>query len=136
MPNIKGVYKILTVHDLRTLTIGDSYSKQGIANYKRTLSNIDMCVVVSECTKLDLIKHFGMDEKKIKVIYLGADQRYRILEDNQVAQAKDKFKITKPYLLSVGSVPRKNIEGIIRGYAGCKHKDDYQLVFELLYGCR
>jgi len=128
MPNNKNVFKILTVHDLRTLTIGDRYLMQDINLYKKTLSNIDMCVTVSECTKRDLIKHLGLDETKIKVVYLGVDERYRVLEKEHIDEVKSKFGITKPFFLSVGSVPRKNIGGIIRGFAGCKHRNDYQLV--------
>jgi len=128
MPNIKNVFKILTVHDLRTLTIGDNYLSQNIGRYKKTLSSIDLCVVVSECTKQDLIKHFDLDEKKIKVVYLGADKRYRVIEKEQIDDVKTKYNLCKPYFMSVGSVPRKNIDGIIRGFTGSKCKDKYQLV--------
>jgi len=128
MPRSNKVFKILTVHDLRTLTIGDKYAAQNVRHYQETLSIIDCCVVVSECTKRDLIEHFKIDEKKIKVVYLGADERYKPAPKEAIDTAKGKFKITGPYLLSVGSVPRKNIGGIIRGFAGCKYKNDYQLV--------
>src|ERR1039457_1635959 len=68
MPSVKNVFKILTIHDLRTLTIGDKFWAQNIADYQRTVNSLDICVVVSECTKQDLLKHFKMDEKRIKVI--------------------------------------------------------------------
>jgi len=35
MPTVKGVFKILTIHDLRTLTIGDNVWKQNIADYQK-----------------------------------------------------------------------------------------------------
>ena len=63
MPSVKNVFKVLTIHDLRTLTIGDKFWTQNIANYKRTVNALDMCVVVSECTRQDILKHFDMDEK-------------------------------------------------------------------------
>jgi len=128
MPKNKNIFNILTVHDLRTLTIDDKYLPQNVDQYKKTLSEVDLCVTVSECTKRDLIEYFGMDGKKIKVVHLGVDGRYRVLERDKVDRVKSKFNITQPYLLSIGTVPRKNIEGIIRGFAGCDHKNDYQLV--------
>jgi len=128
MPKSKNVFKILTVHDLRTLTIDDQYSPQNTDQYKKALSEVNLCITVSECTKRDLIKHFGMDEKKVKVVHLGVDNRYRILEKDKVDRVKLKFNITQPFLLSIGTVPRKNIEGIIRAFAGCDHKNNYQLV--------
>lgn len=128
MPAINDVFKILTVHDLRTLTIGDNYAAQNVSHYQKVFSIIDCCVVVSECTKRDLNEHFNIDEKKIKVVYLGADERYKPAPKESVDAVRRKFHITDPYFLSVGSVPRKNIDGIIRGFAGCKYKNDYQLV--------
>ena len=128
MPEVKNVYKILTVHDLRTLTIGDRWAEQNIGHYQKVFSVIDCCVVVSECTKRDLIEHFGINEQKIKVIYLGVDDRYCILEREKVTRVVSKFGITQPYFLSVGSVPRKNIPGIIRGFSKSKFKNEYKLV--------
>ena len=128
MPESRKVFKILTVHDLRTLTIGDQYAAQDVSRYQKVFSVIDCCVVVSECTKRDMIKHFKIDAEKIRVVYLGADERYKPAAKEAVDAAKKKFHITEPYFLSVGSVPRKNIDGIIRGFAGCQYKNNYQLV--------
>ena len=117
MPSVKNVFKVLTIHDLRTLTIGDQFWRQNIANYQRTVNSLDMCVVVSECTKQDILKHFDMDEKKIKVIYLGADKRFHPSSPEAIKKTLDKFRLNESFLLSLGSVPRKNIEGIIRAFA-------------------
>lgn len=127
MPELKDVFKILTVHDLRTLTIGDRKWSQNIGKYRKTLSGLDVCVVVSECTKQDLLKHFQMDERKIKVVHLAADERYRPALPSEVSAAQMKFGLAEPYFLSVGSVPRKNIEGIIRGFAASQSKKDFLL---------
>ena len=78
------------------------------------LSNLDKPFWASEgYTKRDLVEYFGLDERKIRVVHLGANKRYRILSKDRVNKIKAKFNISRPYLLSVGSVPRKNIENII-----------------------
>ena len=128
MPSVKNVFKVLTIHDLRTLTIGDRFMAQNITHYKKVIKSLDMCVVVSECTKQDLIKHFDMDQHKIKVIYLGADKRFRPLDKKTVEDVKAKYNIREPFLLSIGSVPRKNIEGIIRGFAASLAQQKFILV--------
>ena len=128
MPDANGVFKVLTVHDLRTLTIGDQRWMQNIKRYQETIAKVDVCVVVSECTKKDLVLHFGVPEKKIKVIYLGADERFRPATPAQIETVKAKYGIREPFFLSIGSVPRKNIEGIIHGFAGSNFKDKYLLV--------
>ena len=128
MPTVKGVYRILTVHDLRTATIGDEFWTQPIEKYKKAINGLDTCVTVSECTKKDLIKHLGIDEKKIKVIYLGVDQRFKPSSQEEIERVRRRYGINGPFLLSIGSVPRKNIEGIIRAFAGSKAKKDFFLV--------
>lgn len=128
MPAVKGVFKVLTVHDLRTLTIGDQAWAQNVDHYKKALNSLDACVVVSECTKQDLLKHFRIDEHKVKVIYLGADKRFQPASAERVNAVKNKYNIREPFLLSIGSVPRKNIEGILYGFAGSVQKNRFVLV--------
>ncbi|MBL8013007.1 MAG: glycosyltransferase family 4 protein [Candidatus Omnitrophica bacterium] len=128
MPESRKVFKVLTVHDLRTLTIGDKKWTQNIDHYHATLNKLDVCVVVSECTKRDLLEHFHIDEKKIKVAYLAADERFRRSSDQAIAAIREKYNLHEKFFLSVGSVPRKNIEGIIRGFAGAKVRNDYILI--------
>ena len=128
MPACNGIFKILTIHDLRTLTIGDQFWTQNIDNYRKTLNALDVCVVVSECTKKDILNHFQVDEGKIKVVYLGADERFKPAAPEAIEGVRHKYKIDRPFLFSVGSVPRKNIDGIIRGFAGSRIKNDFLLV--------
>ena len=128
MPESRKVFKVLTVHDLRTLTIGDQKWSQNIDHYHATLNKLDVCVVVSECTKRDMLEHFHIDEKKIKVVYLAADERFKPASLIKINEMKTKYALNERFLLSVGSVPRKNIDGIIKGFAGSKAKNDFILV--------
>lgn len=128
LPESRKVFKVLTVHDLRTLTIGDKKWTQNIDHYHETLSKLDVCVVVSECTKRDMLEHFHIDEKKVKVVYLAADERFKPAAKEHVDAVREKYNLNGRYLLSIGSVPRKNIDGIIRGFAGSRVKNDYTLV--------
>lgn len=128
MPNVKDVFKVLTIHDLRTLTIGDNVWKQNNVDYQKTMSLLDICVVVSECTKQDILKYFKIDEKKIKVVYLGADKRFKPSSKEDIKKTLDKYGLNEPFLLSLGSVPRKNIDGIIKGYAGARSNKNNLLV--------
>jgi len=128
LPDTNKVFKVLTVHDLRTLTMSDQFWAQNVSQYEKALSKADRVVVVSECTKKDLIDHFHMNEKKIRVAHLGADERYRRSGDAEIASIKRKYGLDKPFFMSVGSVPRKNIDGIIRAFAKCRFNKDYLLV--------
>jgi glycosyltransferase involved in cell wall biosynthesis len=128
MPSSKNVFQILTVHDLRTLTIGDSTWAQNISRYKKTIEALDLCVTVSECTKKDLVERLGIKENKIKVIYLGADERFKPAPKEDIENIRRKYQLNEPFLLSMGSVPRKNIDGIIRGFALSQSRKNTLLV--------
>ncbi len=117
IPKSPDTYKILTIHDLRSLTIGDTVFQQSIEDYRKTVNALDACVVVSECTKKDLLTHFKIDERKVKVVYLGADERFRRINPSDVEAVKTKYGIRDPFLFSVGHVKRKNLDGIIRAFA-------------------
>ena len=131
MPNSKDVFKVLTVHDLRTLTIGDTFRKQNIEHYRNTLNKSDVCLAVSKSTKRDMIQHFRMDERKIKVTYLAAAEHFRPATREKITQVMEKYQIREPFLLSIGFVPRKNIDGIIRGFAGADVKKEHLLVLNV-----
>jgi glycosyltransferase involved in cell wall biosynthesis len=128
MPETKGVYKILTIHDLRSMTIDDQVWSQNINKYVKTVSDVDLCVVVSECTKRDAIEYLKVDENKVRVVYLGADERFRRIDPSEVQTVRAKYNINEPFLLSIGSVPRKNIGGIIRAFAGSNVRKKFLLV--------
>jgi len=128
MPPGNNILKVLTVHDLRTLTIGDRFFTQNVDNYRRALARVDMCVVVSECTKRDLMEHMKVDEKKIRVTYLGADERFRPASREEISGVKEKYNLNAPFLLSVGSVPRKNIDRILRAFAASLYREKFLLV--------
>jgi len=128
LPRARGVFRILTVHDLRTLTMKDSLWPQDIGRYKRSLQEADICVTVSECTKQDIIEHFGLSPSKIKVVPLAVADRFRPQSQEKIRALKEKWNIRGPYFLSVGSVPRKNIEGIIRAFARARIPQESVLV--------
>ncbi len=128
MPQASQIFKVLTIHDLRTLTIKDGFWAQNIGNYQKTVNSLDACVVVSECTKQDILRHFAIKEEKIKVIHLGADERFKPAEAKAQEAVKSKYDLHQPFLFSVGSVPRKNIDGIIRAFAASKAKTNFTLV--------
>ena len=128
MPSTKDVFKILTIHDLRSLTIGDTTYQQNIEAYRKTLNAVDSCVVVSECTKQDLLKHFKIDERKVKVVYLGADKRFQQIDPAQVEAVKRKYAIHERFLLAMGYVQRKNLAAIITAFAQSRQKRDFILI--------
>lgn len=66
-------------------------------------------IVPSNYTKKDLIKHFHVDEEKIKVIYHGVDETFKPTYGKRPCQ--------EPYILYVGSEhPRKNLQTLLKAF--------------------
>jgi len=128
LPNIKKVKKILTVHDLRTLKILDNKYPQDLKSFNKTLKFADTCITVSETTKKDILDNFDILPEKIRVVYNGVDERFSPISDMKLLlDVRRKYNVSKKYFFSVGGVPRKNIERLIKAYSLFKYKDDFIL---------
>ncbi|MFC1658434.1 glycosyltransferase family 4 protein [Candidatus Omnitrophota bacterium] len=128
LPRIKSVKKVLTIHDLRSLKIKDKTFPQDILALKRAANHADVCITVSECTKKDIIENLGLAPEKIKVIYEGAEDIFMPMEKSAAESIKEKYRIDREYLFSLGQVPRKNIERLIRAFSKFKYKSEFILV--------
>jgi len=75
-------------------------------------------IATSENTKKDIIKHFGIDADKIKVIYCGVAENFKIIEDeNKLNEIRNKYKIDRKIILYVGNLePRKNLVRLIEAF--------------------
>jgi glycosyltransferase involved in cell wall biosynthesis len=68
----------ITVHDASPIMHPEFYSLRRtvwhrIINYRKSYARADIIFAVSEYTKYDLIKLFGIEADKIKVVYPGID---------------------------------------------------------------
>ncbi len=127
LPAVRGVKKILTIHDLRSLTINDNFFSQDLSGYRAAVREADVCVTVSECTKRDIVKYLELSEEKIRVIPLAAESRFQPASEQEVGRIRQKFGLSEPFFLSVGSVPRKNIEGILKAFAAARRRGGFTL---------
>jgi glycosyltransferase involved in cell wall biosynthesis len=128
LPRINKIKKILTIHDLRSLTILDKSFPQDIKSLKKAAKIADICIAVSECTKKDIIEYLGISQNKIKVIYLGVDDVFKPIDKEKLNLVRQKYNINKKYFFSLGLVPRKNIERLIKAFGIFKYKNDFLLV--------
>ena len=110
-PQIKSV---VTVHDLifRRLPKCYRFIDRVIYDYKfrKACKNSDRVIAVSECTKRDIVKDYGISPDKIEVIYQGCDEAFaQATDEGKKNEVRNKYKLPKRYILSVGSIEeRKN----------------------------
>lgn len=121
-----GVPLVITTHSLEPLRpwkreqLGNGYEASSWIE-KTAIEMADALIAVSEETKEDVLKHFNVDEEKVKVIYNGINlQEYVTTSETDTL---DEYKIdkTKPYVLFVGRITRQ--KGIIHLVNAIKHID-------------
>ena len=75
---------------------------------------VDLIIADSQSTKEDIIKFLQINRQKIRVIPLAASNIFKPQDESKVNEVIAKYKIKKPYILSVGTQePRKNIQKLL-----------------------
>lgn len=111
-----GIPLVITTHSLEPLRpwkreqLGKGYDASSWIE-KTAIEMADALIAVSEETKEDILKHFNVDEEKIKVIYNGINlQEYVQTSENNTLKEYN-IDHEKPYVLFVGRITRQ--KGII-----------------------
>jgi glycosyltransferase involved in cell wall biosynthesis len=85
----------------------------------RGMKKATRIIAVSQATKDDLIKHLGIPEERISVVYEGID--------HQVFKPVRRRLVDYPYLLFVGSEhPRKNFARLLKAFYILKREDMFK----------
>ena len=82
-------------------------------------------LTVSEYSRQQIIRTYGIAEDKVTVTYNGVNAAFRPIDDTaSLAQTLQRFAIDSPYILAVGNLqPRKNIERLVRIFCQLKRQD-------------
>lgn len=125
---------VVTIHDLIFRRHPECYKAidRTIYDYKfrKACQNATRILAISECTKRDVMNDYGISEDKIDVVYQGcAAQFHRTPTAEDIAAVKQKYGITKPYIISVGTIERrKNQILAAKGLRGVPEDFDLVLV--------
>ncbi len=72
---------------------------------------------VSEYSKSDIVKTFGIKPEKITVCYNGSNSAYIPITESEKLKVRNLYTEGKEYFLFVGALnPRKNIPGLLKSY--------------------
>jgi len=97
------------------------YYKHFFPKYAR---KADRIVTVSEFSKRDIINQYDIDDKRIDVVYNGANERFKPISAEEQDRTRHKLTGGKPYFLFVGALhPRKNIGRLFQAFDIFKRND-------------
>ncbi len=121
-----SVPQITTVHDLLPLLYPEEYPRQQY--YFRyyvpmVLSHSRAVIVISESTKRDVLRFYGLPPEKVHVVLSGYDSQRFAPHPGEVADG------SPPYVLYVGNVmPHKNLLRLVEAFALVARKTSVNLV--------
>jgi len=115
---------IITMHDLSFDRYPETFSWKRrlwhmFINPKKICQKADKIIAVSESTRNDISKVYGINEAKIKMIHSGIADKFCVLDRNNegLIRTKERYGLPYKFILYLGTIePRKNIVGIVRAY--------------------
>ena len=125
-PVLKPRKLICTVHDLIGMIFPQNLGSVSRFYWSKLLpyavSRADAIIADSECTKNDIIKYLNVKPENIRVIYLAADDSFKVVSDiSLLSGVRQKYKIPANFILSVGTIePRKNYDRLIMAFKRLK----------------
>ncbi len=97
----------------------------------RIARSSERVVAVSEFTKQDIVKRYGLSSEKIDVVYNDASEFFRPATEAEMETARQRFSQGEPYFMFVGAIhPRKNLVNLFRAFDSFKahHQSNTKLL--------
>lgn len=119
VPSIQVLHDLHFVHYPQNMPwLEEKYYSYFFPRYAHKAARI---ACVSEYTKQDIIRSFGIAPDKIDVVYNGANEMYIPLDANTIKQTQNQYSNSCPYFLFVGALhPRKNIVNLFKAFDAFK----------------
>ncbi len=131
-PHLRGVFlpgvsTVVTINDLAFMALPE-YGKGKEADYlKRRLEecgrHAQKVIAISEFTRNEIWRYTSIPKHKIEVVPYGCDPIFQKLADFDEHQARKKFELWRPFILTVSSIePRKNLKILLEAFLKLKQR--------------
>ncbi|MBL7724437.1 MAG: glycosyltransferase family 4 protein [Chitinophagaceae bacterium] len=117
-----SVPQCLVVHDLAFLHYPEAVKKSHLLFYKKYtpkfLNKSRTVATVSDFSKNDIIRQYGIINKQIDVVYSAAKEIFHPLTEAAKQETKKKYTDGKEYFVYTGSIhPRKNLVNLLKAFS-------------------
>ena len=115
------VPSIAVIHDLAFLHYPEGIDFLGRKYYEyffpRFAKKAKRIVAVSNFTKQDIIKQYGIDENKIDVVYNAPTKGFQPINEAKKTETKNQFTGGAEYFFTSSAIhPRKNIDTLLKAF--------------------
>ncbi|MEK7616851.1 MAG: glycosyltransferase family 1 protein [Patescibacteria group bacterium] len=124
IPRFSSIKRIATIFDLSFLHFPEMFNKKDLwqlTNWtKFSIDNADHIITISNFSKQDIIKNYGIDKNKITVAYPGIDVNifHPIGNKMKIQKTFKRYKIKDSYVIYIGTIqPRKNLIRLMEALA-------------------
>jgi glycosyltransferase involved in cell wall biosynthesis len=133
--------RVVTVHSVAARVVPSLFSPSILRDNKyleEVVEHADAIITVSEASKRDIMRLFGVEENRVHVHHIGRDDNFRRVTDGSLlAEARRKYGLPQKFFLFVGTLqPCKNVARLIDSFElfTRKARSDYRLVIVGKYG--
>ncbi len=115
---LKGIPTVLTVHDL-IFKLFPEYHKKLNYWYLNTAMPLfcqkaDAIIAVSQASKQDIVKHYGINPAKVEVVYEAPSSQFQPVPPTKILQVKQTYDLPDRYLIHLSTIePRKNLNRLL-----------------------
>ncbi len=127
LPKLSRARSVFTLHDTAYLLFPEYHLPRNRiylrAMMPRFLERADRIIAVSENTRRDALRLYGLDPGKIEVISEGVDARFTPDVDAvTVSAVRRRYGLPQRFILCISTIePRKNLTTLLEAYAALRH---------------
>jgi glycosyltransferase involved in cell wall biosynthesis len=118
LPPLRGVPTVLTVHDMIFKLFPEHQKRLNYWYLNATMplfcQRAGAIITVSECSKRDIVRHYGVDPAKVVVIHEAAAPEFRPASPVAVDGIRRQYGLPRRFIIHVGTIePRKNLSRLL-----------------------
>jgi glycosyltransferase involved in cell wall biosynthesis len=117
--------QLAVIHDLNFEEHPEFIEKLSLKYYRRYFpryaQKAKRIVAVSNYTKKDIARRYGVNSAKIDVVYNGVNPKFAPIDASEIQEIRNRFSDGQPYFLFVGLIhPRKNLFNQVQAFLQMK----------------
>jgi glycosyltransferase involved in cell wall biosynthesis len=122
LPWVRPCRSVVTIYDLSFVLSPEAFRPANRlylrAITRRSASWADAVIAISENTKRDIVRLWGISPDKVRVAPCGVDERFGPLPPDEVERFRRRHSLPEQMVLFIGTLePRKNLVTLIEAYA-------------------